>query len=134
MKTYSLKSALAEMRGISALIIQTDDPFVSAELLLEDMDRLIPTLVQIEEKVYLIIYDSDKDLKDGYLLNSVDKESAEFVKMTKDNETWLLVIQIVLHNNEDGEVEKASCISIKNIGDGVHIGEPQFKNDWIVCL
>lgn len=134
MKTYSLKSALAEMRGISALIIQTDDPFVSAELLLEDMSRLTPTLVQIEEKVYLIIYNNDGELKDGYLLNSVDKESAEFVKATKNNETWLLVIQVVSHNNEDGKIEKLSCISIKNIGDGVHIGEPQFKNDWIVSL
>lgn len=131
-----IKCALADVRNVPALVLQTDDLFFSGKLLMKDPTKVLPIIAMVngdEDMVYFIVYDKEVGTDDPLFMEKADQESIDFVKHVKNDKTWVLIMQIIMMSDFD-EKEPYTVISLMNIGEAVSIKEPIIKEDWVVSL
>ncbi len=131
-----IKCALADVRNVPALVLQSDDLYYSGKLIMVETNNFSPVIAMVNEEeddVFFLVYDKAEGIENPIFIEKADQENVDFVKHTKDNQTWVLILQVVMISDED-EKKKHTIISLMNIGESVVIKDPIVKDDWIVSL
>ena len=132
-----IKCALADMNNVPALVLQTDNLHTSGKLLLCETGSITPAIAMIgddDESIYFLVYDKVEGIEEPLFVKKADQQSIDFVKHIKEDQTWVLVLQIVMLSNQESRDLPYTMISLRNIGDEIEISDPIVKEDWIIPL
>ena len=132
-----IKCALADINKVPALVLQTEDLYFSGKLLMCESAEIIPIIAMVgtdDDKVYFLIYDKKGGVEDPLFVKQAEQQDIDFVKKVKEDETWVLVLQVVIFCTHESEKLPYTLITLRNIDDGVNVREPIVKEDWVIIL
>lgn len=132
-----IKCALADVNKVPALVLQTDNLHYSGKLLMCNAGAIVPAIAMVgdeKDKIYFLVYDTEQGIEDPLFVEEADQEAFDFVKHTKADKTWVLVMQIVMISNQGGDKSPYTVITLRNIGGVIEIEDPIVKEDWVVTL
>jgi len=132
-----IKCALADMNKVPALVLQTEDLYFSGKLLMCESTEVTPIIAMVgddDDKVYFLVYDKNGGVEDPLFVKQAQQQDIDFVKKVKEDETWVLVLQVVILCTQESENLPYTVITLRNIGDEIEISDPIVKEDWVVAL
>lgn len=132
-----LKGAIAEIRGVNALILQSETLTKSVDLLLAESTDITVAIVALGDNMYFSVYEKSKGINDHIFIQKVDPQCVEFVKYVKRGGLWVLCLQVlILEESETGEwsPKPYSFITMNTTKQNALLSDPVSKDGWITVL